>query len=339
MTRSRTLALGLTAGLVLACPTRTARADPQEVTIVAGPRAALAHRLTQELEASGIVVHVEGDQPAGDGPALLVVVPQEEGAPIEIWAVKDGKSSLVASVASEGPADTRVLRAAELARALAGPATRPAEPAPPAAPVPAAPTPRPAPPPPAPPSPFVPWALQPAYRPPAEPTPPFLDVGLAVALGLQAQGASLQLEGSLRLWPGDHFGIGLFASAPLTGALVRENIGTATVRSALFGLELETSPTGRTGPFGIVLAPGLALDYLNVSGEAEAPFVSLGGDALLAAVYARLEARIAIAGPLRLTIGGLGGAAIPAVDITFDGTVSSTFSPFGSASLGVVLEP
>jgi hypothetical protein len=339
MTGRWSFALGLAVGLVVASAARAASAEPQEVTIVAGPRAALAHRLTQELEASGIVVHVESGEPSRDAPALFVVVPEEEGAPIEIWSVKDGASTLVASVASEGPADTRVLRAAELARALAAPGPRtspvaaPPEASPPAPiPAPSAPAAL------APPSPFVPWSLQPPFRPKAD-EPAYVDFGLGVALGLQSQGASLQFEGSARFWPAERVGVGVFASAPATGATIRANEGTATLRAAIFGLELVTAPVTRTGPFAIVLSPGIALDYVNVSGEAETGFVSLGGDTLLVAAYGRAEARIAIAGPLRLALGAMGGASFTAVDITFADTVYSTYCPFGSASLGAVVEP
>ncbi|HTJ80754.1 MAG TPA: hypothetical protein VL400_03495 [Polyangiaceae bacterium] len=346
----------------------SAAADPApEITVVAGPRAALAHRLAQELEASGLVVHVE-DAQAADAPKLFVVVPEDAKAPIEIWTTKDGVSSLLATVASDGPADTRVLRAAEIARALAAPDGAAASPAsaqgpdgalrtatagaiqsstaasvetpPPSA------TAKPA-------ATVAPstarggeipaWATWPAPlvgpRPQPEPTPPSFDFGFSVALGLQTQGASLQIEGSARWWPAERFGVGVLASAPVVGALVETTVGDATVRSSLFGLELETAPITRTGAFAWVLSPGIGLDWIHVDGTAKSAYESLGGDGVQAAIYARTEVRIAVTGPLRLSVGAMGGAALPPVDITFIGTAYSTYSAFGSASFGAEIEP
>jgi hypothetical protein len=368
-----TLAVVAAVGLTNAALSTTAHADPNSVTVVAGPRASLAHRLAKELEASGVVVHVEDTQPTDDA-ALFVVVPEDATAPIEIWTTKDGVSSLLATVASDGPADTRVLRAAEIARALAGrsegaaPAAPPANaphdeqtaagdanlPDPSGGPGPAsndaAPKRRPKKPPrrpsdaePRPPSDDdggTPWPTADAVSHETAPTSPALfDFGLAVGLGAQSQGASLQIEGGARVWPADRVGIGLFASAPAAGANIETSVGRATLRSSLFGIELSTAPVVRTSTFGVILSPGVGIDWVHVEGEAKTPYSSDIGDGVQAALYGRGELRIRLTGPLRLSLGAMGGAALPAVDITFNGKTQSTFCPFGSASLGAVVEP
>jgi hypothetical protein len=372
MTRAPAHALGaLVFTSVSLLAASSAAADPApEITVVAGPRAALAHRLAQELEASGLVVHVE-DAQAADAPKLFVVVPEDAKAPIEIWTTKDGVSSLLATVASDGPADTRVLRAAEIARALAapdgaGPAAVPShvpddehpasadgdppapvgDTAPPAndtapkrrpkkrrAPPIEAPEPH--------------WrdegtedvASSKAEEEPSDEAPARFDFALAVALGAQSQGASLQIEGAARVWPAERVGVGLFASAPVAGANIETSVGRATLRSSVFGIELATAPIARTGSFGIILSPGVGIDWVHVEGEAKTPYSSETGDGVQAALYGRGELRVRLTGPLRLTLGALGGAALPAVDIMFNGKTQSTFCPFGSASLGAVVEP
>jgi len=359
--------------LALGCVASDARADPEEITVVAGPRAALASRLTKEMQAAGLVVHVEATEPPSDAPSLFIVVPEAEGAPIEIWAVKDGKRTLVASVASDGPADTRVLRAAEIARALAASgvaststsaatatsdavdeasgaapplatatlATSPATP-PPAATVAAG----------------APTADTTSHEPPRpwqweawrgngedrralqEPTPPSFDFGLALGLGLQAQGPTMQIEASAHVWPADRFGIGFFASGAALGADMETNEGVVTLRSSILGIELATAPLSRLDTFSLLLSPGLGLDWIHVDATPSGPSaLPTGGDGVQLALYAHAEIRVAVAGPLRLTASAMGGGALPPVDITFRDIIYSTFAGFGSASLGAELEP
>ncbi|XXX73218.1 hypothetical protein WMF30_36775 [Sorangium sp. So ce134] len=316
------------------------------VTVVAGARGALAHRLAQELEAAGLRVQVEASPTAVAPGGLLIVVPEGDDGAIEIWSASGGRADLVASVAPDGPLDTRVLRAAELVRALQSPARAPSD-APPAAVAPA----------PLPPAPIAPpavavgpgeaWRIPPlgAWAPPAPPFPvpvapraALVDVGVAMALGWQAPGVSLALDASLRIWPSARVGIGLLAGLPIVSPTIRAPEGEVGFRSTLLGAELVLAPVARTGRFGLVLSPGLGLAHVSASGEARPPYLDSDASTFTAFVYGRGEVRLRLIDSLALTAGALGGAAIPPVDIRFVGRVTSTFSPLASFSLGVVIQ-
>ncbi|WP_437600068.1 hypothetical protein WMF28_00735 [Sorangium sp. So ce590] len=335
----------LAAFLALAAP--CAADAPSPVTVVAGARGALAHRLSQELEAAGLRVQVEASPTAVAPGGLLIVVPEGEEGAIEIWSESGGRADLVASVAPDGPLDTRVLRAAELVRALRSVARAPAGATPPAV--------VPAPLPPAPVAPVAPPAVVPAeaWRSPplrawAPPPPPFpvpaapraalVDVGVAIAVGWQAPGASLALDASLRIWPSARIGVGLLAKVPVVGPDIEASEGKVGFLPALFGAELVLAPIARSRRFGLVLSPGLGLGYVSASGDARPPYVDSDESTFTALVYGRGEARFRLIDSLYLTAGALGGAAIPPVDIRIAGRVISTFSPLASFSLGVVVQ-
>ncbi|WP_437647458.1 hypothetical protein [Sorangium sp. So ce362] len=338
----------LAAFLALAAP--CAADAPSPVTVVAGARGALAHRLSQELEAAGLRVQVEASPTAVAPGGLLIVVPEGEEGAIEIWSESGGRADLVASVAPDGPLDTRVLRAAELVRALRSVARAPAGAAPPAV--------VPAPLPPAPVAPVAPvappavvpdeaWRSQPlrAWAPPPPPFPvpaapgaALVDVGVAIAVGWQAPGASLALDASLRIWPSAGIGVGLLAKVPVVGPDIEASEGKVGFLPALFGAELVLAPIARSRRFGLVLSPGLGLGYVSASGDARPPYVDSDESTFTALVYGRGEARFRLIDSLYLTAGALGGAAIPPVDIRIAGRVISTFSPLASFSLGVVVQ-
>ncbi|WP_438008301.1 hypothetical protein WME89_06115 [Sorangium sp. So ce321] len=333
--------------LALAAPCSADERSP--VTVVAGARGALAHRLSQELEAAGLRVQVEATPTAVAPGGLLIVVPEGDEGALEIWSASGGRADLVASVAPDGPLDTRVLRAAELVRALLSPARAPGDAAPAAvapAPLPPAPV--------APPAvavgPGEAWRSLPlgAWAPPAPPASPFpvpvapraalVDVGVAMAVGWQTPGVSLALDASLRIWPSARVGIGLLADLPIVSPTIEAAEGEVGFRSTLLGAELVLAPVARTGRFGLVLSPGLGLAHVSASGEARPPHLDSDESTFTALVYGRAEVRLRLVDSLVLTAGALGGAAIPPVDIRFVGRVTSTFSPLASFSLGVVVE-
>ncbi|AUX34906.1 MULTISPECIES: hypothetical protein [Sorangium] len=339
--------VALLASLALAAPCFADERSP--ITVVAGARGALAHRLSQELEAAGLPVQVEASPAAAAPGGLLIVVPEGDEGAIEIWSASGGRADLVASVAPDGPLDTRVLRAAELVRALRSAADAPAGATPaPLPPAPVAPAPLP-PAPVAPPAagsgqawwgrPLRAWAPPPpAFPVSAAPRAALVDVGVAVAVGWQTPGVSLALDASLRLWPSARVGVGLLADLPLVGPTIDAPEGEVGFRATLLGAELVLAPVARTGRFGLVLSPGVGLAHVSASGEARPPYLDSDESTFTALVYGRGEARLRLIDSLALTAGALGGAAIPPVDLRFVGRVTSTFCPLASFSLGVVVE-
>ncbi|MFT3767254.1 MAG: hypothetical protein QM820_17285 [Minicystis sp.] len=354
------------------------------ISVIAGARGAMAHRLSQELEAAGLSVRVEANEADAAPGSLVVVVPAGDGGPIEIWSSAGGRSQVVARVAPEGTLDTRVLRATELVRALAlrapppGPVA-PARPEPaPAPPASTATTPQLAPstppastapqlapstppastatapqsPPSTPPAypitpprpapsgpPISAWApAPPPLLPPGAKANAFFDIGVAIALGVQAPGPSMAFDASLHIWPHSRVGVGLFAELPLVGATTSATEGSATFRPVLFGVELATAPVARNGRLGLVLAPGVGFTHVSVSGAATPPYVDSDASAFAALVYGRSELRLRLADSVRLTAGVLGGAALPPVGVRFAGREISVFRGLGSFSLGIVIE-
>jgi hypothetical protein len=313
--------------------------DDKFVTVVASTESPLLERLAQEMSLAGLSVARSKDPPEVRS-KLVIVIPDDPQASIEIWTVANGASALAVLVPAGGPDDTRALRVAELARALlVSPSLSAApEPAPAAVVIPpeaeAA-------------SPKPPHRVSPTLdavvvdpEPPPREAPPF-DFGVATAIGFQAPGVSMQIEATATYWPHDYVGVGFFGSAPIVAATIEEMSGnSAAVRSALFAAELATAPVGRANEtFALLLNPGLAFNYLHVSGTARRPEDERTGDKPLVATYGRAELRARIGGPVSLKASALGGAAFPPVDIRFFGTVSSTYCPLGAASLGVVVEP
>jgi hypothetical protein len=312
--------------------------DDKIVTVVAASESALLERLAQEMSLAGLSVARSKDPPEVRS-KLVIVIPDDPQAAIEIWTVANATSTLAVLVPAGGPDDTRALRVAELARALVvSPSFSPEPPPGPAAVVaPAAAVS----PPPAPPH-RVSRALDAVVVDP-KPSPrevvPF-DFGLATAIGFQAPGVSMQIEATATYWPHELVGVGFFGSAPVVAATMESSGGTAAVRSALFAAELATAPLGRSHEmFTLLLNPGFAFDYLHVIGEGQTPDQNRTVDKPLAATYGRAELRARIAGPVSLKASAFAGAAFPPVEIRFFGRVVSTFCPLGAASLGVVVEP
>ncbi|WP_437276698.1 hypothetical protein WME90_36415 [Sorangium sp. So ce375] len=321
--------------------------DAPPITVVAGARGALAYRLSQELGAAGLKVRVEASPAAAGSGGLLIVIPEGDEGAIEIWSESGGRADLVASVAPDGPLDTRVLRAAELVRALRSTAGVPAGAV---GPEPSAVAPAPVQP-----SPVAPPAALPgeAWRSPpvrawAPPSPPFavpaasrappVEVGVAIAVGWQAPGASLALDASLRIWPSARIGAGLLADLAVIGPELAASEGKVRFRSSLFGAELALAPIARSRRFGLVLSPGVGLGYVIASGDARPPYIDSDESTFTALVYGRGEARFRLIDSVYLTAGAVGGASIPPVDVRLAGRVISTFSPLASFSLGVVVQ-
>ncbi|WP_437741299.1 hypothetical protein WMF39_37480 [Sorangium sp. So ce1504] len=336
--------VALLAFAAFAAPCSAEEAPP--ITVVAGARGALAYRLSQELEAAGLQVHVQAGPVAAGSGGLLIVIPEGEEGAIEIWSDSSGRADLVASVAPDGPLDTRVLRAAELVRALRSTASTAGAPVGAVAPEPAAVAPAPVQPSPAA-LPGEAWRSPPlrAWAPPSPPFAvpaasrvPLVEVGVAIAVGWQAPGASLALDASLRIWPSARIGAGLLADLPIIGPEIEASEGKVRFRRSLFGAELALAPIERSRRFGLVLSPGLGLGYVSASGDARPPYIDSDESAFTALVYGRGEARFRLVDSVVLTAGALGGAAIPPVDIRFAGRVISTFSPLASFSIGIVVQ-
>ncbi|WP_438039244.1 hypothetical protein [Sorangium sp. So ce128] len=337
--------VALLAFAAFAAPCSAEEAPP--ITVVAGARGALAYRLSQELEAAGLQVHVQAGPVAAGSGGLLIVIPEGEEGAIEIWSDSSGRADLVASVAPDGPLDTRVLRAAELVRALRSTAGAPAGAV---APEPVAVAPAPVQPSPAAPPAALPgeawrspplrvWAPpSPPFAVPAAPRAPLVEVGVAIAVGWQAPGASLALDASLRIWPSARIGVGLLADLSVIGPEIEASEGKVRFRRSLFGAELALAPIERSRRFGLVLSPGVGLGYVSASGDARPPYIDSDESTFTALVVGRGEARFRLVDSVVLTAGALGGAAIPPVDIRFAGRVISTFSPLASFSLGIVVQ-
>ncbi len=351
----RWLRLAALLGAVAPALPGSARAEgPPAVAIVAGPRGALAARLAEELAAAGLAVRVEAEAGAAQAGEWVIVVPDGGDGAIEVWSKRPDGSALVGTIRPEGAVDTRVLRAAELVRALALPAQgrRPESGDPrgtggpaAAAPVgPAPPTPRalgPTPPiggaVPWPGPPFAPYGRGLAPLAP-ERGPATFDVDVSAAAGFSAQGASMALLTTLRLWPHDRVGVGVLVDAPLLGYTISAPEGVATMRAFLFGLELSTAPVARTSRFGVVLSPGAGFAYVDFSAEATEGLEARDASTFAALVYGRAEARFRLVAPVSLTAGGLVGGAAPPIEVHFAGQRVSTFAVHGALSGGVLLE-
>ncbi|NUO52696.1 MAG: hypothetical protein HOV80_27940 [Polyangiaceae bacterium] len=332
-------ALAITTAVSLPARADEPESNDRTVAVVASKSSPLLQRLTKEMNLAGLEVKESAGDPAESRPTLIVLVPEDPEASIEIWTVSGGITVLAATVPAEGPDDTRALRVAELARALVFNPSAPVEPAPAAieSPAPAAAAaPRPTPPPPI--SPAL-DAVVVDRKPPPRVAPPF-DFGVATGVGFQSPGVSMQIEATATLWPHEYVGVGFFGSAPVVAASIEAPTGTAAVRSALFAAELATAPAGRDHDmFALLLNPGLAFNYLHVSGTGQRPEQDRTGDKPLVAAYGRAELRARMAGPVSLRASALAGAALPPVDIRFQGRVVSTICPLGAASLGIVVEP
>lgn len=314
------------------------RQDDKFVTVVASTESPLLNRLAKEMSLAGLSVARSSDPPEVRS-RLVIVIPDDPQASIEIWTVSNGTSALAVQVPAGGPDDTRALRVAELARALivspslsADSVTAPAavvEPAPAVATLPQRPH-------------RISPALDAVVVDPKPPPrlPPAFDFGVATGVGFQSPGVSMQIEATATYWPHEYVGVGFFGSAPVVAATIEATSGTASVRSALFAAEVTTAPAGRDHDmFSLLLNPGLAFNYLHVSGTGRRPEQDRVGDKPLVATYGRAELRARMAGPVSLRASALAGAAFPPVDIRFLGRVVSTFCPLGGASLGVVVEP
>lgn len=333
-----------------------ARADAgASVAIVAGKRGALASRVADELRAAGLLVNVEpttGDV-VSDG--VVIVIGEGEEPIVEIRSKHGSETTLVAVVGAGGSVDARVLRVAELVRALALPsgarvAAQSAEP--PLAPAPLVPPA--APPPdqaakaagapasttllPAPPGVDA-GVTGPIVPPPLRPVPaPIFDAGVAAALGVAAQGASMSIQGTIRVWPHDVVGVGVLADLPVVGTSIAATEGVATMRRHQFGAELEIAPARRGDWIGLVLAPGIGFAYVTFTAEAAAGYRARDDGVFAALAYGRAEGRLRLAESVHATAGVVGGAAFPPIEVRFGGRAVSTHAATGAISLGLLLE-
>ena len=341
------IALLVASALAAVAAARAATAQDQSggVAIVAGRRGALAARLADELRAAGLTARVEAAPGDVSHDGLVMLLGDGDDPAIEIFMRRGDKIEPVAVIPGEGALDARVLRATEVARALVLPAGTPG--APPNAEPPRAPTLPTAPTTPAastaPPMggarPIAPIPITPPVRPliPA-PVPSVFEAGAAAALGVAAQGPSMAIDASVRVWPHERVGVGVLASLPVVGTSIESTEGDATMRTFLFGAELPLAPLPRAGSFGLVLAPGLGVGYLALSAEAGDGYRAGDEGAFAGVAYARAEGRLRITDSVQATAGVLGGGAFPPVEIQFAGRPITTFTFTGDVSLGILAE-
>lgn len=323
------------------------------VVLVAGNRGVLAHRLAQELATLGVPVEVAADGRTARG-GVLVVLPEREDGEIEVWS----GTTRVATIAAREPVEVRVLRVAELVRAMsldlpASPSAPEPSPAPPAPAPPAAPPPpRSRPPSPTPPAPFVAPSMPPVYgapRPSLRDEAPrgaattesssYFDAGAAVATQLTRAGVGLALVASARAWPHRQVGAGLLAEVGLSSPSIEAREGSASVRTSLYAAQLEIAPLPRHETFGVFVSAGVGLLHFDVSGAAEAPRLDEEATVFAALPYGRLEARLRVTSSLSIAAAALAGPALPPVEVRFVGREVATVGAYGTLAAGVRFEP
>jgi hypothetical protein len=324
-----------------------ARADggSQAVAIVAGTRGALAARLSEELRVAGLSVRVEATISEARSDGIVLVIGEGDDPSVEIWARRADQTERVAVVAPGDAIDARVLRVAEIVRALALPRGNPSPPAseaPPLAPEPPA---RPAPSERSPaqvPRPHAKTAGAAAHPPPPPleeaGAPALFEAGVFAGLGVAAQGPSMSVDATVRLWPHERAGVGLLASLPVVGARIGAAEGEATMRSFLFGAELEVAPIVRSEPFGVVLSPGIGFAHVTFSAEAAEGYRARDDGVFAGLAYGRVEGRLRVTDSVRVAAAALGGGVFPPIEVHFAGRPVSTFAFTGGVSLGVLFE-
>ncbi|MBL9026850.1 MAG: hypothetical protein JNL21_31940 [Myxococcales bacterium] len=328
-----------------------ARADDgqQAVAIVAGRRGALAARLSEELRAAGLQIRVEALASDLSTDGFVIVIGDGDDPAIEVLSKRGNVTERVALVEAGGAADARVLRVTEIVRALALPGGGSAEPTnegpspdagsidPPAASAPgpagsAAPR-----------ASLAPTAGRPPPLPPPPPlradhAPAIFEAGVFAGLGVAAQGPSMSVDATVRFWPHERVGVGLLASLPVVGAQIGAAEGQATMRTFLFGAELDLAPVVRTESLGVVLSPGIGLAHVTFSAEAAEGYRARDDGVFAGLAYGRVEGRLRVTESFRLAAAALGGGAFPPVEVRFAGRPISTYAFAGGVSLGLLLE-
>jgi hypothetical protein len=327
---------------------RAARADSgqEAVAIVAGRRGALAVRLSEELRAAGLEIRVEALASDLSTDGFVIVIGDGDDPAIEVLSKRGGVTERVALVEAGGAADARVLRVTEIVRALALPGGGPAEPTnegprpdveATGAPAPSAP------------APAGPAAPRPSFAPSASrlPPPPLLradgapavfEAGVFAGLGVAAQGPSMSVDATVRFWPHDRVGVGLLTSLPVVGAQIGAAEGEATMRTFLFGAELDLAPVVRTEALSVVLSPGIGFAHVTFSAEAAEGYRARDDGVFAGLAYGRAEGRLRVTESVQLAAAALGGGAFPPVEVRFAGRPISTYAFAGGLSVGLLLE-
>lgn len=316
------------------------------VVLVAPVGDAFEARMRAELESMGFDVQVQGSL-AGEAPSgVLAVARIVPGPPrrVEVVVVATDASSRVPSRTAtiDAPADgdeaTVSVRAAEQLRAFFQP-LRPPSPAPADPPGDTAPAPTPPPPPPpaAPAPPAEPPAATSAPPPAAEVPPggPLLSATLALGASFDVGGVGAGALISGRLHVAEHVAIGVVAIAPLTSTAVTGREGEATLRTVVPGADLAAIVDLGDGALRIAPSAGIALALLVTEGEATAPYEGQSDVASAALPFARLEIAPRIAGPVRASLQGVGGVALPPIGVRFAGREAATWRGTGGVFLGL----
>lgn len=148
----------------------------------------------------------------------------------------------------------------------------------------------------------------------------------------------MSVDATVRVWPHERVGVGLFASLPVVGAQIGAAEGEATMRTFLFGAELDFAPIVRTEALGVVLSPGIGLAHVTFSAEAAEGYRARDDGVFAGLAYGRVEGRLRVTESFRLSAAALGGGAFPPVEVRFAGRPISTYSFAGGLSIGLLLE-
>jgi len=159
--------------------------------------------------------------------------------------------------------------------------------------------------------------------------------GVGAGPAFDVGGASVDLLGTARLRLGDRFAMGAFVAVPLTATTVEGTVGAADVRTGAIGADFALVFDLAGGDVLIMPSLGFGGAVLTTTGDAPAPYSAKSDSAVSAMGFGRVEIAPRIAGPIRLSLQGLLGLAIPPVAVRFAGQEVATWGqPWAAATLG-----
>lgn len=337
--RTASAAPFLAAAAVVAVAAPARASESATIVLVAPVGDAFEGRMRAELESMGFEVKVQGALDGEPPGGVLAVARVVTGPPrrLEVVVVATDASSRVPSRtavidAPVGEDEATVsVRAAEQLRAFFQPLRPPSPDEPEAAPPVVPPGPSPAPPNVPPPAPAPPPVNAPASPPPS----PRVSTTLALGAALDVGGAGLGALAGARLHVAQHVAVGIVVVAPLTATTVSGREGEATLRAVVPGVDVAAILDVADGALRIAPSAGAALAILVTDGAANAPYEGQADVASAAMPFARLELSPRLVGPLRASVQGLGGVALPPIAVRFAGREAATWQLHGGVFLGV----